>query len=51
MTNTEKQIVQGFLRNIQGLCERSSELGEEQTIKAIQAQVQSNLEFIKNYID
>ena len=50
MTEQEKQLVQGFLTNIKGLCENADKIGHENALKAISAQVESNLNFIKTFM-
>ena len=50
MTEQEKQLVQGFLTNIKGLCENADKIGHENALKAISAQVESNLYFIKTFM-
>lgn len=36
MTEQEKQLVQGFLTNIKGLCENADKIGHENALKANQ---------------
>ena len=50
MTEQEKQLVQGFLTNIKGLCENADKIGRENALKTISAQVESNLNFIKTFM-